>query len=152
MTSALAMSFVLARSPYGMIRTLPVEKLIAESEYIVIAQVYAVTVEGTEPSTRIITLRNEMKLIESLKGSWPAREPIVLTTRRHEEHWIEDNVELPPPGTKVVLFLTRYQGRLVPVNGIQGVWPMQGGKLLQMGTGKTLDDIRRVVRGQELLK
>lgn len=152
LTWALVMSLMLISRSYGMIRTLPVEKLISDSEYIVIAQVYSVTVAGTEPSTKLITLRNEMKLIESLKGVWPAREPIVLNTRRHEDHWIEDNVELPPPGTKVVLFLTRYQGRLVPVNGIQGVWPLQGNKLLQMGTGKTLDDIRKIVRNQELFK
>ena len=136
----------------AMIRTLSTDKLVSESEYIVIAQVYSVSVAEIDMAAKMITLRNELRPVESLKGRWPSQELIVLTTRRHEEHWIEDNVELPPPGTKVLLFLARYQGRLVPVNGIQGVWPLQGHKLLQMGTGKTLDEIRGIIRDQEALK
>jgi hypothetical protein len=136
---------------YAMIRTLPIEDLVAKSEYIVLAQV-SMTATGNDPHTSLTILRSELKLIESLKGVWPAQEPIILTTWKSEACWIEDNVELPPPGTMVVLFLTQYHGRLVPVNGIQGVWPLQGGKLLQMGTGKTLDDIRKIVKSQEKLK
>jgi len=148
----LGLSFILIGTAYSMIRTLSVDKLVAESEYIVIAQVYSVSVAGIDPAAKMITLRNEMNPVELLKGRWPSQKLIVLTTRRHEEHWIEDNVELPPPGTKVLLFLARYQGRLVPVNGIQGVWPLQGHKLLQMGTGKTLDEIRGIIKDQEALK
>ena len=150
--SVLGLSVILIGTAYAMIRTLSTDKLVAECEYIVIAQVYSVSVAGIDTAAKMITLRNEMKPVESLKGRWPSQELIVLTTRRHEEHWIEDNVELPPPGTKVLLFLARYQGRLVPVNGIQGVWPLQGHKLLQMGTGKTLDEIRGIIRDQEALK
>jgi hypothetical protein len=146
------LSLILIGTGYAMIRTLSVDTLVAESEYIVIAQVYSVSVAGIDPAAKMITLRNEMKPVASLKGRWPSRELIVLTTRKHEEHWIEDNVELPLPGTKVLLFLTRYQGGLVPVNGIQGVWPMQGDKLLQMGTGRTLDEIRGIIRDQKAIK
>jgi hypothetical protein len=148
----LFISFIFIGTAYAMIRTLPVEDLVAKSEHIVLAQVFSVTVIESDPPTNLITLRTEMKLIQSLKGTWPAQEPIILTTRRYEGRWIEDNVELPPPGTKVVLFLTSYQGGFVPVNGIQGVWPLRGGKLLQMGTGKTLDDIHKIVKSQEMLK
>jgi hypothetical protein len=148
----LVIGLLFIETAYGMIRTLPIEDLVAKSEYIVLTQVFSITATGSDPLTNLITLRNEMKLIESLKGMWPAQEPIILTTRKYERRWIEDNVELPPPGTRVVLFLTHYQGSLVPVNGIQGVWPLQGDKLLQMGTGKTLDDIRKIVNSQEMLK
>ena len=151
LSGVLVISFIFIGTAYAMIRTLPVEDLVAKSEYIVLAQVFSVTATGSDPFTNLITFRNEMKLIESLKGAWPVQEPIILTTRRYEGRWIEDNVELPPPGTKVVLFLILYQGRLVPANGIQGVWPLQSGKLLQMGTGKTLDDIRKIVKNQEML-
>ncbi|HWR57423.1 MAG TPA: hypothetical protein VN328_00925 [Thermodesulfovibrionales bacterium] len=148
----IAVALAFNGTAHGMIRTLPVEDLVAEAEHIVLAQVYSVMVVGTDPASKMITLRNEMKLIESLKGQWPARKSVILTTTRHEEHWIEDNVELPPTGTKVVLFLRRYKDRLVPVNGIQGVWPLEGNKLLQMGTGKTLNDIRTIVKSQKMLK
>ena len=63
----LVISFIFIGIAYAMIRTLPVEELVVKSEYIVLAQVYSVTVIGSDPSTKLITLRNEMKLIESLK-------------------------------------------------------------------------------------
>jgi hypothetical protein len=149
---AASISLFLIGTVYAMIRTLPIEDLVKKSDHIVIAYVYSVTTVSSDPSTKIIILRNELRLIESMKGAWPSHEPIILTTRRHEEHWIEDNVELPSPGTKVVLFLTKNHDRLVPVNGIQGVWPIKGNKLLQMGTGKTLDEIRAIVKRQEIMK
>ena len=149
---AATIGLFLIGTAYAMIRTLPIEDMVRKSDHIVIAYVYSVTAVSSDPSTKIITLRNELKLIESLKGSWPSEEPIILTTIRHEEHWMEDNVELPPPGAKVVLFLTRYEDRLVPVNGIQGIWPMKGDKLLEMGRGKTLDEIRAIVKSQEVRK
>jgi hypothetical protein len=140
--------FSLGGVPSAMIRTLPLEELVSRSDAIVIALVYSVTATKVDPSSKIITLQNELKTVELLKGSLPNQQPIILITRRHETHWMEDNVELPPPGSRVVLFLRQSGDGMVPVNGIQGVWPMQGEKLLQMGTGKTLDDIRKILKSQ----
>ncbi len=145
----LAMSLTLMVTIHARIITLSNEELVRQSEYVVVAQVYSFSMVETDPTTKIITLRNDLKVIESLKSLWPSRDPITLTTIRHEEHWIEDNVELPPPGTKVVLFLRKYEGRLVPVNGIQGVWPLRGRELLGMGTGMSLDQLREMIRSQK---
>ena len=65
------------------------------------------------------------------------------------ERWIEDNIEFPFPGTQVVLFIKKGKSdSLNLVNGIQGLWPIQDGKLLRMGTGKTIEEIRGIIRSQ----
>jgi len=130
----------------GMIRTLSVSELISNAEYIVIAEAYQITKTGDTTKGKITILRNELKVIESLKGTILPDESIVINTFK-AEHWIEDNVELPLPGSKVFLFLKKNQkGEFSPVNGIQGVWPMLGDKLLGMGTRYKLDDIRAMIK------
>jgi hypothetical protein len=130
----------------GMIRTLPVSELINNAEYIVIAEAYQITKTGDTPKGKFSILRNELKVIESLKGTMLPDESIVINTFK-AEHWIEDNVELPLPGSKVFLFLKKNEkGEFSPVNGIQGVWPMQGNKFLGMGTRYKLDDIRTMIK------
>ncbi len=39
-------------------------------------------------------------------------------------------------------------GGLSLLNGIQGLWPMQGDQLLRMGTGKTAEEIKAMIQGQ----
>jgi len=86
-----------------------------------------------------------LKVIESLKGTILPDESIVINTFK-AAHWIEDNVELPLPGSRVFLFLNKNEkGEFSPVNGIQGVWPMQGDKFLGMGTRYKLDGIRTMI-------
>jgi hypothetical protein len=130
----------------GMIRTLPVPELISNAEYIVIAESYQITKTGVAPGGKITILRNELKVIESLKGTILPDESIVINTFK-AAHWIEDNVELPLPGSRVFLFLNKNEkGEFSPVNGIQGVWPIQGDKFLGMGTRYKLDDIRTMIK------
>jgi hypothetical protein len=130
----------------GMIRTLPVSEMISNAEYIVIAEAYQITKTGVTSESKITILRNELKVIESLKGAILPDEAIVINTFK-AAHWIEDNVELPLPGSRVFLFLKKNEkGEFSPVNGIQGVWPMQGDKFLGMGTRYKLDDIRTMIK------
>jgi len=134
------------------IRTLPLEELVRSSQFIVIAQVVKETVSERNRAKKVLLLKNELRLIEPLKGTWPKGEPIVLQTVKPERGWMEDNVRLPPPGSRVLLFLQMtnkgllYQ--LVPVGGINGVWPMEGNKLLGMGFNKTLHQVRQEIRRQ----
>ena len=88
-------------------RFLPLEKLKA-SEIIVVAQVYATRVTGskTRRGVKALIVQNELKVLDTLKGTWPPEEPLFLNTYRYEE-WMEDNVELPPVKSKVLLFLRR---------------------------------------------
>lgn len=153
---AVAMTLFLifsALSAGAMIRTLPVDELVRTSECIVIAEVETVSSLGTSgpPTVHGVThLKNELRPIEVIKGSWPPDERIVIKTVRPEKGWMEDNVELPPPGSRVLLFLEKDgRGDVRPVNGIQGVWPLREGRPAGMGFGKSIDDIREKVRAQQ---
>ena len=129
---------------------LPLEKLVKTSEIIVVAQVYATRVVGskTRRGVKASILRNELKVLNTLKGTWPSEESLFLNTYRYEE-WMEDNVELPPTKSKVLLFLRRDGKELwEPVNSIQGVWKMIGGKPAGAGRGITLDQIRGIIKNQ----
>ncbi|MBM4146714.1 MAG: hypothetical protein FJ240_10675 [Nitrospira sp.] len=131
---------------HGMIRTLPVSELISTAEHIVIAEVYQITKTGYTPESKLSLLKNELKVTETLKGTLSQNEPIIINTMKAED-WIEDNVEIPLPGSKVFLFLKKDEkGEFRPVNGIQGIWPMQGEKLLGMGTRYKVDDIRKMIK------
>jgi hypothetical protein len=134
----------------GMIRTLPLLELVTQSDVIVTAVVEKVTEAGKGSDVgglAVANLRNELRALEPLKGSWPAGTPIVLSTIKPRKGWLEDNVEIPPPASQVLLFLGKDKdGKLVPVNGIQGVWPMEAGRLLGMGFGKSLADVRNAVK------
>jgi hypothetical protein len=140
-----AVLFAFTLNSYGMIKTLPLSDLISKAEYIVIAEVYQITKTGYIPQSKLTILKNELKVIESLKGKLLPGESIAINTMK-AEHWMEDNVELPLPGSKVFLFLEKNEkGEFSPVNGIQGVWPMKGEKLLGMGTRYKLDDIKKII-------
>ena len=137
--------FAFIQNSDGMIRTLPLSEMISKAEYIVIAEVLQITKAGYLPANKFVVLRNELKVIESLKGGLKPDESIFINTIKGER-WLEDNVELPLPGSRVLLFLKRdREGELFPVNGIQGVWPMKGNELLGMGTGKDLNELRKII-------
>ncbi|MFA5353386.1 MAG: hypothetical protein WC291_04090 [Thermodesulfovibrionales bacterium] len=135
---------------YSMIRTLPVAELVSKSDYIVIGEVRKIEVDTTQrpKSAGMRYLRNEIIVTESLKGDWPIDRLMFFRTIT-AEHWIEDNVEFPYPGTQVLLFVRKGEsGGLSLVNGIQGLWPLQEGKPLRMGTGKTVEEIKSLIRSQ----
>ena len=132
-------------------RFLPKEELVTSSEYIVLAEVWSIS-EGNRivwgEQTKAIVLKNELKVIDSLKGGWSLWKPLFLDTYRFDG-WKEDNVELPPKGLKVLLFLSKNEkGELRPVNGIQGVWPMSKGEPVGAGFGTTLAQIQEMIQKQ----
>jgi len=150
LTLCLAFFLLLSVESFSMIKTLPVAELVSHSDYIVIGDVQKIEVDGTDSAKmgKIKLLRNEIIVKESLKGAWPLDKPMIFRTIK-AERWIEDNVEFPFPGTQVVLFIKKGKSdSLNLVNGIQGLWPIQDGKLLRMGTGKTIEEIRAIIRSQ----
>lgn len=143
---------VLSVDSSSMIKTLPVDELVSRSDYIIIGEVQKIELDRILPpenaKMKYKYLRNEVIMIESLKGAWPLNKPMTFRTVK-AEHWIEDNVEFPFPGTRVLIFVKRREsGSLNLVNGIQGLWPLQGDKLLRMGTGKTIEEIRAIIKRQ----
>jgi hypothetical protein len=136
-----------------MIKTLPVAELVRNSEHIVIGEVRRVDSEGTDVSKSggtVERLRNEIAISECLKGRWLLDRPMIFRTIK-AKRFIEDNVEFPPPGSRVLLFVKKSEKAptgLSLVNGIQGLWPLDGNTPLQMGTGKTLEEIRALIRSQ----
>lgn len=146
----LAVVPILAAGVSAMIRTLPVAELVSSSDYIVIGEVRKIEIDDTHSSRNeaMRHLINEVIVIELLKGTWPLDRPMIFRTVK-ADYWIEDNVEFPSPGTRVVLFVKKGEsGRLSLMNGIQGLWPLQGDQLLRMGTGKTIGEIRAIIEKQ----
>jgi hypothetical protein len=141
---------VLAEESVSMIRTLPVAELVSRSDYIAIGEVRKIEIDDTHLSRneKMRHLINEVIVIELLKGIWPPDKPMIFRTVK-ADRWIEDHVEFPAPGTRVVLFVKKGEsGRLSLTNGIQGLWPLQGDQPIRMGTGKTIGEIRTIIEKQ----
>jgi hypothetical protein len=146
----LACFLLLSVESLSMIKTLPVAELVSHSDYIVIGEVRKIEVTGTGSSKmgEMTILKNEIIVLDSLKGAWPFDKPMIFRTVR-PKRWIEDNVEFPSPGMRVLLFVKQMESdRLNLVNGIQGLWPIQGDKLVRMGTGRTLEEIKAIIKNQ----
>jgi len=135
----------------AMMRFMPKEQLVATSKYIVIAKMQDISDTGKTAQwrdTKATIIKNELKVMESIKGSWALEKPLIFYTFKFDG-WMEDNVELPTKGSKVLLFLKKNEkGELKPVNGIQGVWPMLDGQPTGAGSGTTLEQIREMVQKQ----
>lgn len=148
--AAVSLAALVVVPMHGMIRTLPLLELVKRSDFIITAVVEKVSVVGNGRAfggLAVLDLQNELKPLDTLKGTWPSGQTVVLSTIKPEKGWREDNVEIPPAGSRVLLFLAKGpDGRLVPVNGIQGVWPMKGETLRGMGLGKSLADVREGVK------
>lgn len=134
----------------GMIQTLPLSDLVRQAELICIAKVVQVN-EIAVDKDQISTVKNVLLSEKLLKGSWQAMEPIVVMTRQSGKYGsigsLEDQVEFPPKGSRVVLFLKKAKdGSLEPVNLLQGVWPLEDQKPLGMGLGITLQQLEEVVK------
>jgi len=90
----------------AMMRFMPKEQLVATSEYIVIAKMQDISNTGKTAQwrgTKVTIIKNELKVVESIKGSWAPEKPLILHTFKFDG-WMEDNVELPSKGSKVLLF------------------------------------------------
>ena len=145
--------FFFLQTAEAMMHFMPTEQLVATSEYIVVAKVENACdtgkkVQYAEISAKII--QNTLQVIESIKGSLSKEKLFVIHTLKFDG-WMEDNVELPPEGSTVLLFLKKSaEGGLKPVNGIQGVWYMDdNGKFTRIGHGSTLKQIREMVQNQQ---
>lgn len=131
----------------AMIITLPIQELVKKSDLILIAKVEQQT-EIEVDKNQISTIKNVILPEKILKGSWNIKEPLTIFTKKCGEPgsigWLEDQPELPPKGSKVLLFLYKADdGTYQPVNLVQGVWPINNdGKLLGMGYGYTLKQIQ----------
>ncbi len=131
---------------------MPTEQLVDNSEYIVVAKVQTVSntdkmMRWREVSARVV--KNKLQVVEMIKDTLSLEKLFTLNTLKFDG-WMEDNVELPSKGSKVLLFLKQDEkGELKPVNGIQGVWPMHKGELIGAGSGTTLKQIREMVQNQE---
>ncbi len=136
----------------AMMRFMPKEQLVATSEYIVIAKMQDISNTGKTAQwrdTKATIIKNKLKVMESIKGSWVLEKPLVLHTFKFDG-WMEDNVELPSKGSTVLLFLKKNEkGELKPVGGIQGVWYMKNGEFIRIGSGTTLEKIREMVQKQD---
>ena len=127
---------------------MPKEQLVATSEYIVIAKMQDISDAGETAqwrATEAKIIKNKLKVVESIKGSLAPEKPLILYTFKFDG-WMEDNVELPPVSSNVLLFLKRDEkGELKPANGIQGVWEIDSAGKSNYGT---LKEIQEIVKNQ----
>jgi len=132
----------------AMIYFMTTEKLVEASKYIVIAKVDTISMTGKVVPYRRETaqvVQNELQVVETLKGSLLPEKSFTLNTLKFDS-WMEDNVELPSKGSKILLFLKKSdKGELKPVNGIQGVWWIDSDGKPRYGT---LKEIRETVQKQ----
>ena len=77
------------------VKFMPNEQLVKTSEYIVVVRVEAVSDTGKVMRWRGGTakiLKNELKIVEWIKGSFSLQNPFVLNTLKFNG-WMEDNIE-----------------------------------------------------------
>jgi hypothetical protein len=139
----------------AMISTLPLPELVRRSQVICHAKVAQIT-EIAVDSEQISTMKNVLTPVKVFKGDWLPQEPIVVMTKQcgtgGQIGWLEDQVDFPPVGHHVVVFLEKAEdGSLRTVNTIQGVWPlMEDLKTpLGMGQGLSLKDVTDLVASQK---
>ncbi len=136
---------------FGDLRALPVPDLVGNAEYIVIAQVEENS-PIKDPPDEQPNQKNVLKVEKVLKGSIKeADELTFLTFKPPEGVFLEDNLSFPEKGNKVIAFLKKDpDGRFFPVNGIQGIWPIdpETGKPYRMGSGYSLSDIEKSLAGE----
>jgi hypothetical protein len=81
-----------------------------------------------------------------LKGRWSSATPLTLITLKAPAgQFFENSLDFPPTGERLVLFLARdAHDAFLPVDGVQGVWPLDKGtdRPLRMGFGTTLKQVQ----------
>ena len=138
----------------AMIRTLPLSELIERSDFIIIGRVTEqrkVAEVPKGPGSTEETIENIILPQEILKSKWPKGKKMIFATHRAvrdgKQMWWEDELSFPERDSRVVLFVTRERGgKLVIVNGIQGLWPLgEDGKPLGMGFRYSIEDLKREI-------
>lgn len=130
----------------AMIITLPLRDLTRRADVVVIAQVEKIETVSVD-GEKIATVRNLLKPESILKGKLEPKAALaVLTVQRGaygEEGSLEDQVEFPAAGQRVLVFLQKNrEGNLDLVNGLQGMWPIQGEEFLGFGLGVKLQEVQ----------
>jgi len=139
------MLFLISQTATAKIRFMSQEKLVEASQYIVVARVQSVSDTGRTKQwrgTKGEIIKNELRVIESIKGSLSPKEPFVIYTLKFHR-WMEDNVKLPSAGATTLLFLERSIMELKPVNGIQGVSRINNKKNSKYSLQKIHDMVQR---------
>lgn len=153
--AVLALALVLSPDAApGMIRTLPLPQLIAQSDFIITGRVAGkrkIAEIPKGPGSVEETVENIIVPQAILKGRWPRGKAMTFTTHRSvhngKQVWREDALSFPEKGSGVVLFVRRgREGRLVIVNGIQGLWPLgENGKPTGMGFRYSIEDLKKEI-------
>lgn len=148
------LGLILAGTLSAMIKEMPVAELVRASDFVVIAVVED-RAEVSVNSEQISTVKNTLKLERAIKGEWRPADPIVVFTQQRGSYGeigsLEDQVEFPAKGQRVLLFLRQLApGRVDLVNTLQGMWPMDGKTLHGFGTGITLDSVVETVKQQQV--
>jgi hypothetical protein len=147
---AVAISLICSALATARIRTLPVSDLVATAQLIAIAEVASISEDATRSHGGPI--RNELKVTRVLKGAYDTSKPLVLSTYyKPGQRAREDSLVFPSAGRRVLLFLKFASGdRLVTVNGIQGLWPLEAGtdKTLGMGFRYSISEVEKLIAGQ----
>ena len=138
---------------FAMIGTLKLPDLIRQADVICVAKVVKVA-EIAVDKDQVSTIKNVLLPEKVIKGTWALHEPIVLMTKQcgkaGQIGWIEDRVECPPKGSRVVLFLRQGDdGSLETVNSVQGLWPMYDNKPDGMGRDFSIAQIQELVKQQK---
>jgi len=123
----------------AMIKSLSLEDLVKKSELIVIATVKSISEVPSDDKT-LKSFNNTLSPEKIIKGEWAIESAIDIISVRPSDQagWVEDLVEFPPVGDKVVLFLEKDKdNKWTLVNHIQGLWPIdsEDGAYLKMGFG-----------------
>lgn len=147
---AILLGVFISVSANGMIQTLPVPELIKSAEFVLIAKVKEKS-QVKELKAKFPQIKNVLESEKFLKGKLPEGTPLEILTFDSQGERVEDVVTFPEKGERVLLFLKKGKnGNLVPVNGIQGVWPLlpDSDKTLGMGFRYSIEVVEEEIKSQ----
>ncbi|MBI3039790.1 hypothetical protein HYY75_12225 [bacterium] len=137
----------------AMIETMKLPELVQKSDFIFLAKVEQIQ-EMAKDENQVSTVKNVLSLEKALKGNWDKKEPLVIMTQQvksfGEMGSIEDQVEFPPKGFRIIVFLKKASdGNLEVVNSLQGLWPLHDSQPIGMGQGITIKQLEDVIAKQK---
>lgn len=133
--------FTVSATSYAMITTLPLEELVKKAQVILIATAEEVRIsDQANGSHRAI--ENQLNISSLLKGALEKPDFAISTIQGLEDEPVFIK------SAKYLLFLTKIEGKVQTVNGIQGCWPIgPEGQLGGMGRGKSIEEVKEVING-----
>ena len=137
---------IISLTGFAMMKTLLFPDLVKQADFILIVKVTAKS--QSLGGDKIPLMKTQFSVERNLKGVWPEKEPLAISSRDTQGKAIEDAMSFPAEGSRLVLFLQKTQDNsLVPLNRNQGVWPLQEGsnKTLGMGFRYSIEQIEKEV-------